>query len=97
MKNKVVRLLCLMLALIFLTSGLVACKDDGDDDDNPPQVVTGTGEERFNGVNFNGKTIKICMSRNQDAERNGVSTAKYMNGLEDNDQKNEHDPILMAA
>ena len=97
MKNKIVRLLCLMLALIFLTSGLVACSDEDDGDDVPPQVVTGTGEERFNGVNFNGKTIKICLSRNQDAERSGVSTAKYMNGIEDNDQKNENDPILMAA
>ncbi len=76
MKDKIVRLLCFMLALIFLTSALVACSDEDDGDDAPPQVVTGTGEERFNGVNFNGKTIKICLSRNQDAERSGVSTAK---------------------
>ena len=89
MKDKIVRLLCLMLTLVFLMGALVACKDGGDGDgDGGPQEVTGTGEERFNGVNFDGKTIKICMSRNQDPERNGVSTAKYMNGIEDNDQKN---------
>lgn len=88
MKDKIVRLLCFMLALIFLTSALVACSDEDDGDNGPVQEVTGTGEDRFNGVNFNGKTIKICLSRNQDTERNGVSTAKYMNGIEDNDQKN---------
>ncbi len=97
MKSKILRLICLILALVFVMSALVACNGDGDGDGDGPTEVTGTGEDRFKDVNFDGKTITICMSRNQDAERNGVSTAKYMNGLEDNDQKNDNDPILMAV
>ncbi len=97
MKNKLIRLICLMLVLVFSFSLLVACKDDDDSDDNPNGPVDGTGEARFEGVNFGGTKITLMMSKNQDTGRVGASVAKYMTGLEDNGQENDNDVILKAV
>ena len=97
MKNKLIRLICLMLVLVFSFSLLVACKDDDDGDNNPNGPVDGTGEARFDGVNFNGSKITLLMSNCQDPGRVGASVAKYMTGLEDNGQENDNDVILKTV
>ncbi len=96
MKSKLIRLMCLVLVLVFALSLMVACKDDGDGD-GPAGPVEGTGEDRFKDADFDGETITILMSNNQDPGRVGASVAKYMTGLEDNGQENDNDTILKAV
>ncbi|MBR2339782.1 MAG: hypothetical protein IKA74_02995 [Clostridia bacterium] len=77
MKNKVVRLIALMLALIFCTLALAACKDDEDDGDDVKKIE-GSGEAVFEGVSFEGKTVKMCLSNSSEASRGGTSSSKYI-------------------
>ena len=69
----------------------------GNGGDGPPQAVTGTGEERFNGVNFGGKSVTITMSNCQDPSRVGASVAKYMAGADDKGNVDTEDTILMSV
>ena len=77
MKNKIVRLIALMLALVFCMLALAACKDDEEGGDGP-QGVTGKGEAAFDGVSFEGKTVKICHSKSSEASRGGTDSSKYI-------------------
>ncbi len=77
MKNKFLRLVALMLALIFCTLALAACRGDGDGDDDVKKIE-GTGEAVFEGVSFEGKTVKICHSNSTEAARGGTDSSKYI-------------------
>ncbi|MDY3846351.1 MAG: hypothetical protein SOZ62_05565 [Eubacteriales bacterium] len=96
MKNKLIRLLCLVFALVMCVGVFAGCSDDTDDDKNSTTTNNAKGEDRFNGVNFSGKTITIAMSNCADAERVGASVAKYMTGP-DSDEGDTNDKIIKAV
>ena len=96
MKNKLIRLLCLVFALVMCVGVFAGCADDSDDDNKSSTTNNAKGEDRFNGVNFGNKTITIAMSNCEDHERVGASVAKYMTGP-DKDEADTNDRIIKAV
>ena len=95
MKNKITRLICLVLACMFSLFAFAGCVDDNDNDE--VKKITGTGEDRFAGTDFKGKKITIAVSTAQDADRIGASAQKYMTGFNDDGSENTTDYIVQEV
>ena len=78
MKSKISRLLCLLFSFIMCVTALVGCVKD-EDEDKGSGKVTGSGETKFDNVDFGGKTIKISMPKGKDGS---TTIARFMTGTE---------------